>query len=394
MLRAGIALAKATENIRVALFHPSLIAGGIQRVFVNLARGFLERGLAVDMVQATPEGGFRHAVPEGVRLIDLNAGRALTSLPGVVRYLRREQPRVLISGAIQTNLVAVWARRIAGVPVRLILTEHNIITTITADAPMVRTRMTPFFVRRFYPWADEIVAVSEGAAQDLAATIGSCTPTIRVIYNPIISPDIWQKAEEPLNDQRLNDDSRPMILAVGRLHYHKDYATLLRAFAILRRSLDVKLVFLGEGEERGRLEALTRELELSTAVSFLGDVANPLPYMRRAKVLALSSMVEALPTVLIEALAMNLPVVATDCPTGPREILRDGAYGTLVAIGDSSSMALALLNVLRGQDVPLVPPEALDRFQHDRVIEQYMAIMRIDTPVHLNPASWQSETPR
>src|SRR5208337_350610 len=152
-----------------------------------------------------------------------------------------------------------------------------------------------------------------------------------------------------------------------------------RAFAILCRNIDARLVFLGDGEERGALEALTQELRLETSVSFLGNVANPLPYMKRAKVLALSSVVEALPTVLIEALAMNLPIVATDCPTGPREILCDGAYGTLVPIGDSDRMAEALLVVLKAVDAPEIPNEALDRFQHDRVIEQYLAIMNVGT---------------
>jgi glycosyltransferase involved in cell wall biosynthesis len=387
-------MATPDAKVRLALYHPSLIAGGIQRVFVNLAQGFVERGFAVDMVQATPEGGFRHAVPEGVRLIDLNARRALTSLPGLVRYLRQERPQVLISGAIQTNLVSVWARRIARIPVRLILTEHNIISTITAGAPMLRTRMTPFLVRSVYPGADELVAVSQGAAQDLANTLGPCGRKVRVIYNPVVSREFWQQAAEPLNDPRLDGGHKPVILAVGRLHYHKDYPTLLRAFAILRRRLDAHLVFLGDGEERGRLEALARELQVETAVSFLGAVANPLPYMKHAKVLALSSMVEALPTVVIEALAMNLPVVATDCPTGPREILCEGAYGTLVPVGDSSTMADALFEVLSGRLVTVNSKDALERFQDDRVIEQYMAIMGINIPVPVKPESRQSGAPR
>lgn len=380
-------MATAAGNIRIALYHPSLIAGGIQRVFVNLARGFMERGFAVDMVQATHEGGFRNAVPEGIRLIDLNAGRALTSLPALVRYLRQERPQVLISGAIQTNLVSVWARRIANVPIRLVLTEHNIISTITADAPMMRTRMTPFLVRSVYPGADELVAVSQGAAQDLADTLGSNGRRVRVIYNPVISREFWRQAEEPLNDPRLGGGRKPVILAVGRLHYHKDYPTLLRAFAILRRRLDAQLVILGDGEERMRLEALARELQVETAVSFLGDVRNPLPYMKYAEVLALSSMVEALPTVLIEALAMNLPVVATDCPSGPREILRDGAYGTLVPVGDSSRLADAIGDVLSGQLVSVNPQEALERFQQDRVIEEYLAVMGIDALPLVRPES-------
>ncbi len=256
----------------------------------------MERGLAVDLVQATTNDEFRHAVPEGVRLIDLNAGRALTSLLPLVQYLRRERPQVMISGAIQTNLVAAWAKRLAGIPMKVVLTEHNVISAITADAPMIRTRMTPFLVRQFYPWADQLVAVSQGAARDLSHTMGGHDEKIHVIYNPIIGPDFWQRSSDPLNDFRIESDTRPIVLAVGRLHYHKDYPTLLRAFAILRRSIEARLVFLGDGEERRALEDLTHELELGASVSFLGNVTNPLPYMKCAKALALSSVVEALPT--------------------------------------------------------------------------------------------------
>ncbi len=196
-------MAFAASKFRIALFHPSLMAGGIQRVFVNLARGFVERGLSVDLVQATPDNEFRHAVPDGVRLIDLNASRALSSLLPLVRYMQRERPQVVISGAIQTNIVAVWAKRLARIPVKVVLTEHNVISAITAGAPMVRTRMTPFLVRRFYPWADELVAVSEGAAQDLSRTLAAPNCKIHVIYNPIIGPEFWHRAAEPLSDSRI-----------------------------------------------------------------------------------------------------------------------------------------------------------------------------------------------
>lgn len=336
----------------------------------------------VDMVQATREGNFRDQIPPGVRLIDLGATRALTSLFPLVGYLRRDRPDVVISGAIQTNIVAVWARRIAGIPTKVVLTEHNVISAITTDAPMIRTRMTPFLVRRFYPWADELVAVSQGAARDLSRTIAEDNCRIHVIYNPIIGPEFWQRAAEPLNDSRIASDARPIVLAVGRLHYHKGYPTLLQAFAILRRSIDARLVFLGDGEERSSLEALRQELGLETSVRFLGNVANPLPYMKQAKALVLSSVVEALPTVIIEALAMGLPIVATDCPTGPREILCDGSYGRLVPVGDSEQMAESIVDVLRAASKPAIPTQALERFQQDHVIEQYLAVMGVDEARH------------
>jgi glycosyltransferase involved in cell wall biosynthesis len=147
---------------------------------------------------------------------------------------------------------------------------------------------------------------------------------------------------------------------------------------IVRRTTEARLVFLGEGEERPKLVALAHQLGINSCVSFLGEVANPLPYMKKAAVLALSSIVEALPTVLIEALAVGLPIVATDCPTGPREILCDGAYGDLVPVSDSAALAAALLRVLgRSQRNP-VPEEALVRFQHDHVIGKYLAILGLN----------------
>lgn len=347
-------------------------------MFVNLARGFLEHGLAVDMVQAMREGGFRDQVPSGVRLVDLNASRALTSVGPLVRYLKRERPDAMICGAIQTNVAAVWAKRLARVPTRLILTEHNVISAITTDAPMLRTRVAPFFVRRFYPWADELVAVSQGAGHDLASLMGVPAERVRVIYNPIVGPELWKRADERLGNTAFSADPRPAILAVGRLHYHKDYPTLLRAMAIVRRTANARLVFLGDGEERANLVALAQQLHLESCVSFLGEVANPLPYMKQAAALALSSVVEALPTVLIEALAVGLPIVATDCPTGPREILCDGSSGDLVPVGDSAALAAGLLRVLQQTRRTSIPHEALERFRHDHVIGQYLQILGID----------------
>ena len=365
----------SSRAFRVALFHPALIHGGIQRVFLNLASGFLEHGLAVDLVQATPGGGLQDQVPAGVRVVDLNASRALTSVLPLVRYLRRERPDAVISGAIQTNIAAVWARRLAGVPIRLVLTEHNTISAIAKDAPMFRTRITPIFMRHFYTWADALVAVSEGVAKDLASIMHVQRDAVRVIYNPVIGREFWLRSDEPLDDEKFASDSRQTILAVGRLHFQKDYPTLLSAFATVRKGTNARLVVLGDGEERERLAAMARRLEIESSVEFLGNVANPLPYMKHSTVLALSSVMEGLPTVLIEALAVGLPIVATDCPSGPREILCDGAYGTLVPVGECSALANVLLDLLSKPRPRSVPPQALQRFAHDTAISNYLDVL-------------------
>lgn len=365
----------SSRAFRVALFHPALIHGGIQRVFLNLASGFLEQGFAVDLVQATPGGGLRDQIPGGVRVVDLNASRALTSVLPLVHYLRRERPDAVISGAIQTNLAAVWARRLAGVRLRLVLTEHNNVSAIAKGGRMFRTRITPILLRQFYGWADALVAVSEGAAKDLASIMHVQRDAVRVIYNPVINREFWLRSDEPLNDEQFASDSRQTILAVGRLHYHKDYPTLLNAFAAVRKGTNARLVFLGDGEEREHLATLARRLEIETSVEFLGNVANPLPYMKHSTVLALSSIVEALPTVLIEALAIGLPVVATDCPSGPREVLCNGAYGTLVPVGDSYALAEALLASLATPNPRSVPEQVLQRFAHDTAMANYLDVL-------------------
>ena len=149
--------------------------------------------------------------------------------------------------------------------------------------------------------------------------------------------------------------------------------------SIVRRTANARLVFLGGGEERASLAALARELELDSCVNFAGEVANPLPYMKKAAVLALSSLEEGLPTVLIEALAVGLPIVATDCPSGPREILCNGSYGTLVRVGDSAALAAGLLRVLQEPRRPSVPDAALERFRHDHVIGQYLSLLGVGT---------------
>jgi len=367
------------RSSRVAFFHPCLIHGGIQRIFINLAQGFLDRGIAVDMVQATPEGAFRDQVPQGVRLIDLNANRALNSVLPLVRYLRSERPDAVISGAIQTNIAAAWAKKLAGIPLTLLITEHNTISAIISHAVMLRTRMSPVFIRKFYPWADKISAVSHGAARDLADVMRIDVDNISVIYNPVINSLFWKRASEPLTDERFLACRGPIILTVGRLHFLKDYPTLLRALVEVRRHVDARLVFIGDGEERANLMQLADEMGIASDVRFLGQVPNPLPYMQHATVFALSSVHEALPTVLIEALAVGLPVVATDCPSGPREILCDGAYGALVPVGDSFALAHALLDVLSNPVRAPLPPTALLRFNQDTAVSKYLSLLDLDS---------------
>ncbi len=331
----------------MALFIPSLGGGGAERVMANLARGLAERDLTVDLVLVRAEGPFLALLPPEVRIIDLGASRTVASLPGLIRYLRSERPESLLSALNNANVVAIWAKRLARVSTRVVVSVHNTYSKAVAGTQSLRGRLLHYGVRAFLPMADAIVAVSQGVADDVTYTTGIPTDKVRVIYNPVVTPELFVKASEPLDHPWFAPGEPPVVLGVGRLTAQKDFATLIRGFALLRKQRLARLIILGEGEERPKLEALVQELGIEDDVSLPGFVENPFNYMKQASVFALSSRWEGLPTVLIEAMALGTPVVSTDCPSGPQEILEGGKWGMLVPPGNPKELARAVLAALR-----------------------------------------------
>jgi len=359
---------------RVAIFTADMGGGGAERAMLKLAGGVARRGYPVDLVLSRAGGDYLPEVPETVRVVDLDAGRVLTSLPGLVRYLRRERPSVMLTSLNHVNIVGLWARRLSGVRTRLVVNEQN---TLSQDAPNSarrRHRLLPRFVRRFYPWADGIVAVSKGAADDLARTARLPAGSVRVVHNPIVTPELREMAAAPLDHPWFGPGEPPVALAVGRLAPQKDFGTLLRAFARVLERRPARLLILGEGPERPSLEALVAELGLEGSVDLAGRVLNPYPYMRRAGVFVLSSRWEGLPSVLIEALYCGVPIVATDCPSGPVEILEGGEHGRLVPVGDPEALAEGIAAALDGH-VPRPAPASWEPYEQETVVERYLDVL-------------------
>jgi len=360
---------------RIAFYMPSLAGGGAQRVFLHLARGFAERGYEVHLVLARAQGPYRPQVPSCVRLIDLGASRVLTSLPSLVRYLREWRPFALLSALDHANATAVCAQRLARVSTRVIVTVHSTPSQVVAHARTMRARLLPYWARFFYRWADTVIAVSQGVADELVRYVGVPAEKVKMVYNPIITPDLFHKAEEPLSHPWFEEGAPPVILGVGRLTKPKDFPTLIRAFAIVRHQRPVRLMILGEGEERAELERLVKGLDVEEDVALPGFIQNPYPYMKRAAVFVLSSRWEGLPTVLVEAMAMGAPVVATDCPSGPREILQNGRLGHLVGVGDVAALAGAVISAL--QSPHRCSQEELRAFTLEYALQQYQAILEM-----------------
>jgi glycosyltransferase involved in cell wall biosynthesis len=359
------------SNYRVSLFLPDLSGGGAERVTLDLATGLLQAGADVDLVVGSLRGPLTTSVPDGVRVVDLGVARIARALGPLRRYLRSVRPDALVAGLTHANVLAVLAARSVRPRVRVVVVHHNTLSMSVQHAPAAADRAAPLLVRVAYPLADRVVAVSAGVADDLATRAHLPRERIDVVYNPMVFDRLRSAGDAPPPHAWLADDGLRVVLAVGRLHEQKDFPTLIRAMSLLPD--DHRLLILGDGAERGPLSALIERLDLGERVDLVGFVPNPYPFFRHADVFVLSSRWEGLPTVLVEALAFPVALVATDCPSGPAEILADGRWGTLVPVGDERAIASAVLAT--GSSERGRPPEALSPYDLRHVTQQYLEVI-------------------
>ncbi|MCC6454641.1 MAG: glycosyltransferase [Caldilineaceae bacterium] len=362
------------KKTKVAIFLPSLSGGGAERSMLNLAHGIAGCGYPVDLVLAQATGPYLSHVDAAVRIVDLKASRILACLPALVRYLRREEPAALISALNYANIVALWARSLAGIPSQVLVNEQNTLSRSAHNSARRRQRIVPLLVKHFYPWADHVIGNSQGVADDLSQVTGIPRERIQMLYNPVITPEVREKARAALTHPWFRPNQPPVLLAVGRLTKQKDFPTLIQAFAQVRQSRPARLLILGEGPDRPELEALVNQLDLREDVAMPGFVENPYAYMSHASLYVLSSQWEGLPTVLIEALYCGSPIIATDCPSGPREILVDGQHGVLVPMGDVNALAQAIQAGLAGE-TPQPTAESWHPYSLEAVVDQYLSLL-------------------
>lgn len=365
---------KLSSKDRLAFYLPSLRGGGAERVTVTIANGLFDRGHAVDIVLTQAVGPYLAHLRPGIRVVDLDSRRVMASLPALVRYLCREAPSTVMTSMWHANIVSLFASRLSGSKARFIIREADTPSLFFSNVSLWQRRIYVSLMRAFYPMASAIVAPSEGVAADLKNYVGLSGYRINVVPNPVIHEGLFERASVPLDHPWFAEGAPPVVISVGRLGAQKDFSTLIRAFARVRAEAPARLMILGEGSERQKLEHLIQELGIEPDIALPGFAENPYPYLRRAAVYVLSSRHEGLPNALIEAMATGCPVVATDCPSGPREILADGRYGRLIPVGNVEQMSQALLETIRQPRHPY-PEEALAPYLLDRVLDAYERLL-------------------
>ncbi len=400
---------------RIAILAPSLAGRGAERKALYIAAGLLERGHEVALLLQRLICHYPEEVPDGVRIF-FSSGRSdprtrenlkrvasvprplvpaplpwqvryprigmanglrpgqlpflmSTRLPrwaaGVARYLDQDRPDALLAMNVLAVASASMALQIARRPVRTIATLHESLE----HGRLLRR------ARRSFPHADAVVGVSHGVSTEFAKISDLKCGQPHVIYNPVVSEHIERKAREPANHPWLDRPESPVILAIGKLTKGKNFSVLLSAFARLLVRRPARLIVLGDGRMRSSLVSLARRLRISEHTDFPGFVENPYAFLAKADLFVLSSRNEALPTVLIEAMACGCPVVSTDCPFGPREILEDGRLGPLVPVGDEEALADAMMRTLEGPPEREALRQRASFFSVDRAVEQYEKLL-------------------
>lgn len=365
----------------VALLMPNFEAGGAERVMIRLAQGLARAGHTVHLVVLSDHGPYRSMLePQDPRIQvhSLNAQRAWLAIAAMVRYLRQHRPVAVLSALFHCNFLAVIARSLAcpftNHRPRVVISEHNTLELVRTSVSPMRWYIFKLALRVTYPLADVVVCVSSGIAQGLGDALPQLKPKLCVIGNPVVTDDMLQQSYAPLDHPWAQADQPPLVLAVGRLIPAKGFDVLLTAFKQVRKQIPARLMILGEGPERQNLQVQIEALNLSDVACLHGFTPNPFAWMRRSALFVLSSRHEGLPGALIEAMACGTPVVATDCPHGPSEILEQESWGRLVPVDDAPALAQAIEATLQDKEKPNVVTRGND-YNLIKAVAEYSVVL-------------------
>ena len=355
---------------KIAFFLPDLRCGGAEKVALLLANEFIKQGFKVDMVLSKAQGEFLLELNSQIRIVDLKADRIRYVFKPLLKYFKSEKPDVVLASMWPLTLLAVVAFKSAKLPGSVIVSDH----TTFSQAPLMQKRSMRWFFKYslslVYPFANAIVTVTDGVADDLCGLGGLKRKSITVIFNPVeLNTDLCPEDE---GFRHWKNYKGKKIIAVGALKKEKDYPALLEAFSLLIKKEDAYLTILGQGDLLADLKALAVKLEIAERVNFAGFSRNPSAWMASSDLLVLSSNCEGFGNVLIEAMSVGRPVVSTDCQSGPREILENERYGRLVPVGDIRALANAMYKSLNDQhNINALKSRAAD-FSVDKIAKQYI----------------------
>lgn len=356
----------------ITILLPDLRSGGTEKMRLILAKQWAN-DYQVEFLLLSKEGELIDFVPVHIPIKTLNVKRYRQLLPSLLSYIKKEQPDILIAAMWPLSIIAALATRLSGKQTICVVSEHGILSSQYQLQGSLHSFMLRVSMGIGYRLSHKCIAVSNGVAKDMAYLSRLPLKYMNVIYNPASS------GTKPTADSSTNPYSDvlvPVIIAVGRYKEVKNHDLLIRAFALLKNKIEAKLYIIGDGELAKDYLYLIKLLKLENDVVLTGFIPDPTPYYVHADLFTLSSNNEGFGNVIVEALECGLPIVSTDCQSGPREILENGKYGILVPVGDVNALAEAMINSLnKKHDVEALKRRASD-FSVDKIAKQYLEVFR------------------
>ncbi len=359
---------------KLCIFIPFYDNGGVERMLVNLANGISAVGVDVDFIVCDVSRPYLSQLTSAVRLIHLKS----ELLENTVAYLCRETPDAVLCAKESSLELALNAKRKKDLKVSIYCRAVTNSSRQLQDKNFFSRWLRVRALKRYYAQVNGIVAVSEGVADDVRKLTSASNLDVRVANNPVITPSFFAQANEAMSHPWFGKGKPPVILGVGRFSRAKNFSLLLEAFALVRKKLDCRLLLLGEGRQRRSLEKQASHLGIVNDLDMPGFVENPYPYLKHSALFVLSSHWEGSPNVLTEAMALGTPVVSTDCPSGPREILQGGRFGGLVPVGDAGLLANAMTQNLAKPLAREILQSAVQSYTMENSAKQYLSALYFD----------------
>tara|TARA_B100000886_G_C20404714_1_gene484202 strand:+ start:436 stop:1539 length:1104 start_codon:yes stop_codon:yes gene_type:complete len=362
------------DNKKISLFIPSLQAAGAEKIVVNLANSFSEKGYDIDLVVLKNTGYYFKKINSKVKIINLKTSRALFALYPLIKYLKKNNPDVLLSSLSHLNIISIIAGLFNKNKTKVLVVEHNDLRNDFKRKFNLKKKLVSLLILITYRKAYKVIAVSNGVLEYILSIVDLDISKIKVIHNPIFEQSIIKMSKDRADHKWLINKNKPVILGVGRLTEQKNFELLIKAFVEVRKKIDTRLIIIGDGHLKNNLMSLIDSLELQNYVSLPGFVKNPYAFMANSSLFVLSSNYEGFGNVIVEAMACGTPIVSTDCFSGPSEILQNGYWGTLVPVKNLSALANAIIDTLNKKEYPNVIKRAKD-FSIDLKVDEYLKTM-------------------
>ncbi|HEX3033963.1 MAG TPA: glycosyltransferase [Thermodesulfobacteriota bacterium] len=344
------------KTTKILITAPNLITGGAEKQLIYLIDGLVKLGFEVVLFLLELEGEYLAKVPKAVKILTPTSPKPRKPFKGlwkvkeIIKVTHKEDPDILYSRLWPTKVATAFAGFL--LRKKVVFSEDRALSRLIDEGGRGKANLKLHVRKTASQLAKVVVPVSQGIADELEQIFKLCPEKVKLIYNGFDLEEMRKKAAEEVSHPWFNNRKEPVVGALGRMVELKGFKYLFEAIKIVNdEGIPVRLLMIGKGELLEELRTQAERLGIKDRVEFLGFVENPFAYLARCDLFVLSSLYEGLPSTLIEAMALGLPVISTRCPTGPEEIIEDGKNGLLVPVADSKAIAEAIVRVLRDKDL-------------------------------------------